>query len=215
MNAPESPRLALLDRDGTLIDVVRDAETGTITTAFHPSHIRLLDGVIEGLRALVDAGYILAIVTNQPGPAKGHFGRDAVERTNAALVAMLAANGIPIAHVHSCMHHPDGGQGGDPALIGPCECRKPKPGLLLDAMKALGARPERTWMIGDSRADVDAGHAAGVRVGLLFADNRCELCPLRDGPRDTPTCHASKLPALVRAILDIDNEATLTGEHHP
>ena len=87
MKLAESPRLALLDRDGTLIDVVRDAETGTITTAFHPSQIRVLDGVVDGLRALVDAGYMLAIVTNQPGPAKGHFGRDAVERTNAALVA--------------------------------------------------------------------------------------------------------------------------------
>jgi D-glycero-D-manno-heptose 1,7-bisphosphate phosphatase len=211
----DTPRLALLDRDGTLIDVVRDAETGTITTAFHPNQIRILDGVIEGLRTLVDAGYVLAIVTNQPGPAKGHFGRDAVERTNAALVAMLAARGIPIARVDSCMHHPDGGEGGDPALVGPCECRKPKPGLLLESMKALGARPERTWMIGDSRADVDAGRAAGVRVGLLFADNRCELCPLRDGPRGAPTCHASKLPALVRAILDIDDKATLTGENHP
>jgi len=205
MKASESLRLAILDRDGTLIDVVRDAETGTITTAFHPHQIRVLDGVFEGLRALVDAGYLLAIVTNQPGPAKGHFGRDAVERTNAALVAMLAARGLPIARVDSCMHHPDGGEGGDPTLIGPCACRKPQPGMLLDTMQALGARPERTWMIGDSSADVAAGHAAGVRVGLLFADNRCELCPLRDGPKVTPTCHASKLPALVRAILEIDS----------
>ena len=79
-------------------------------------------------------------------------------------------------------------------------------------MQALGARPERTWMIGDSSADVEAGQAAGVRVGLLFADNRCELCPLRDGPQGTPTCHAAKLPALVRAILDND---LVTGEKHP
>ena len=95
MKLAESPRLALLDRDGTLIDVVRDAETGTITTAFHPNQIRVLDGVVDGLRALVDAGYLLAIVTNQPGPAKGHFGRDAVERTNAALVSTLAARAFP------------------------------------------------------------------------------------------------------------------------
>jgi hypothetical protein len=51
-----------------------------------------------------------------------------------------------------------------------------------------------------------------VRIGLLFADNRCELCPLRDGPRGNPTCHASKLTALVRAILDND---LVTGEIHP
>jgi D-glycero-D-manno-heptose 1,7-bisphosphate phosphatase len=194
-------RLALLDRDGTLIDVVRDEETGSITTAFHPSQLRLLDGVIDGLRELVDAGYALAIVTNQPGPAKGHFSRAAVERTNAALVELLAANAIPIAKVAVCMHHPDGGAGGDPSLVGPCECRKPLPGLLLESMRELGGAPENTWMIGDSMADVEAARAAGVRAGLLFADNRCELCPLRGGPSSKPDCHAAKLPALVRAIL--------------
>ncbi|HKQ70536.1 MAG TPA: HAD-IIIA family hydrolase [Polyangiaceae bacterium] len=197
-------RLALLDRDGTLIDVVRDEATGTVTTAFHPNQLRLLDGVLEGLTMLVEAGYVLAIVTNQPGPAKGHFTRDAVERTNAALVSRLERASIPVASVLACMHHPDGGEGGDPALVGPCSCRKPKPGLLLDTMRALEIAPGRTWMIGDSTADVEAGRAARVKTGLIFALNRCELCPLKDGPRILPDCHAPKLPALVRAILDTD-----------
>jgi D-glycero-D-manno-heptose 1,7-bisphosphate phosphatase len=206
MSGSGKTRLALLDRDGTLVDVVRDEETGAITTAFHPSQLRLLDGVVEGLRMLVDAGYTLAIVTNQPGPAKGHFSRAAVERTNAALVADLASRGIPIARVGACMHHPDGGAGGDPALVGPCDCRKPKPGLLLESMHALGGSPETTWMIGDSLADVEAARAAGVRAALLFADNRCELCPLRAGPTTVPDCHSAKLPGLVRAILRLDTQ---------
>jgi D-glycero-D-manno-heptose 1,7-bisphosphate phosphatase len=200
----EAARVALLDRDGTLIDVVRDEETGTVTTAFHPNQIRLLDGVVDGLRILVEAGYRLAIATNQPGPAKGHFSRRAVEVTNAALVHQLGTLGIPIARVAACLHHPDGGAGGDASLVGPCACRKPKPGLLIELMQELGASPARTWMIGDSMADVEAGRAAGVRVGLLFADNRCELCPLRNGPAAIPDCHAAKLPALARAILASD-----------
>ncbi len=199
------PRLALLDRDGTLIDVVRDEETGVITTAFHPKQIRLLDGVVEGLRMLADAGYLLAIVTNQPGPAKGHFSRDAVDRTNAALVELLATHAISIANVASCMHHPEGGRGGDRTLVGACDCRKPKPGLLLQTLAALGVSAERSWMIGDSMADVEAARAAGVRAALLFADNRCELCPLRAGPSVVPHCHAARLPILARAILDIDH----------
>jgi D-glycero-D-manno-heptose 1,7-bisphosphate phosphatase len=198
------PRLALLDRDGTLIDVVRDEETGTVTTAFHASQIRLLDGVVEGLRILVAAGYRLAIATNQPGPAKGHFSRGAVEATNAALVHQLGRLGVPIDRVAVCMHHPNGGAGGDASLVGPCACRKPKPGLLIELMQALGASPDATWMIGDSMADVQAARAAGVRVGLLFADNRCELCPLRSGPSVIPDCHAAKLPALANAILASD-----------
>jgi D-glycero-D-manno-heptose 1,7-bisphosphate phosphatase len=197
-------RLALLDRDGTLIDVVRDEETGTITTAFHPNQIRLLDGVVEGLKMLVDGGYQLAIATNQPGPAKGHFSRGAVEATNAALVERLGKLGVPIARVAACMHHPDGGDGGDATLVGPCDCRKPKPGLLLDLMTALGVPAERTWMIGDSTADVEAARAAKVRSALLFADNRCELCPLRSGPNVLPDAHAAKLPQLARAILASD-----------
>jgi D-glycero-D-manno-heptose 1,7-bisphosphate phosphatase len=195
------PELALIDRDGTLIDVVRDEETGAITTAFHPAQIRLLDGVLPGLRLLVDAGCRLAIVTNQPGPAKGHFSAEAVRRTNAALVERLASDGLPVAHVGVCMHHPQGGAGGDPALAGPCDCRKPKPGLLLTAMRTLGADAGRTWMIGDSMADVEAGRAAGVPVGLIFAANRCELCPLREGPKVAPDESAPRLDLLARAIL--------------
>jgi len=175
-------RGVILDRDGTLIDVVRDEETGAITTAFHPDHIRLLPGVEEGLALLAHAGFVLAIATNQPGPAKGHFGRGAVERTNRALVERLAERGIPIASVAVCMHHPDGGPGGDPLLVGPCDCRKPKPGLVVQLIDELGLAPEATWIVGDTASDVEAGRGAGIHTGLIFAPNRCELCPLRPEP---------------------------------
>src|SRR4029077_6804970 len=86
---PERPPIAIFDRDGTIIDVVRDEETGVITVAFHPAQLRLLAGAVDGMRALQDAGFTLAIATNQPGPAKGQMSVAAVERTNAALVARL------------------------------------------------------------------------------------------------------------------------------
>jgi D-glycero-D-manno-heptose 1,7-bisphosphate phosphatase len=200
-------RGVLLDRDGTLIDIVRDEETGAITTAFHPDQIRILPGVVEALRALSSAGYALGIATNQPGPAKGHFSAAAVHRTNDALVASLAREGIRIDAVRSCMHHPDGGPGGDASLVGPCDCRKPKAGLLTQLMTDLALDRAATWMIGDSAADVDAGHAAGVRTGLIFANNRCELCPLRAGipspgtSRALPHVHAASLLAVVRLVL--------------
>lgn len=191
----------VLDRDGTLVDVVRDEETGTVQTAFHPSHLRLLPGVLDGLARAHAAGFVLAIATNQPGPAKGHFGAAAVTRTNDALVAMLADAGIPIARVAVCMHHPEGGPGGDASLVGPCDCRKPKPGLIDGLVRDLSLDRAATWMIGDSAADVDAGTAAGVRTGLVFPAGRCELCPLRGGPTVRPTLSAPRLDALVDAIL--------------
>jgi D-glycero-D-manno-heptose 1,7-bisphosphate phosphatase len=194
----------ILDRDGTLIDVVRDEETGVIVTAFHPRQVRLLKGVVEGLRALGAAGYRFAIATNQPGPAKGQYSREAVAKTNAEVVAQLAAHGIAIEHVASCMHHPDGGAGGDASLVGPCPCRKPKPGLLLECIDALGLDPGSSWMIGDTVSDVAAGVAAKVHTAILFDTKRCELCPLRDGAgtlRPTAELQGSDLVALSAQIL--------------
>jgi D-glycero-D-manno-heptose 1,7-bisphosphate phosphatase len=193
----------ILDRDGTLIDVVRDEETGVITTAFHPSHLRILPGVVEGLEALSKAGYVLAIASNQPGPAKGHFSRDAVTRTNDALVEMLAARGIAIAKVVVCMHHPEGGPGGDPSLVGPCDCRKPKPGMFDEIIAALGLDRARSWAIGDTTSDVEAGRAAGLKTALVFDTKRCELCPLRSGPASSPDVHAARFDAIARAILAV------------
>ncbi|HEY1696479.1 MAG TPA: HAD-IIIA family hydrolase [Polyangiaceae bacterium] len=202
--------LAILDRDGTIIDVVRDEETGAITVAFHPSQLRLLSGAVKGMLALQDAGFTLAIATNQPAPAKGQFSADAVRRTNAALVETLAAQGVRIAEVEVCMHHPDGGQGGDPALVVACECRKPKPGMLNALVTRLGADRERSWMIGDSTGDVEAGRAAGLKTALVFATNRCELCPLRTGPAgpgvgvaagSLPDVHGPNLAEVAKGIL--------------
>jgi D-glycero-D-manno-heptose 1,7-bisphosphate phosphatase len=192
---------AILDRDATLVDVVRDEETGAISVAFHPSHLRLLEGVLDGLRLLRDAGYTLCIATNQPGPAKGQFSADAVARTNQALLELLAREGIEIAALEVCMHHPSGGPGGDPTLVGACPCRKPAPGLLLAAIAHAGLDPVKTWMIGDSPGDIEAARRAGVRAAMLFSLERCELCPLKNGPRVRPDAQASRFDELVRKII--------------
>jgi len=194
--------LAILDRDGTIIDVVRDEETGAITVAFHPDQLRLLSGAVEGMRALQDGGFTLAIASNQPAPAKGQFSAAAVHRTNDALVARLARDGVRIAAVEVCLHHPEGGQGGDPALVKPCDCRKPRPGMLTTLVGRLDADPARSWMIGDGAGDLEAGRAAGVRTALVFASNRCELCPLRSGPDGLlPDVYGPTLLEIAHGIL--------------
>jgi D-glycero-D-manno-heptose 1,7-bisphosphate phosphatase len=194
--------LAILDRDGTIIDVVRDEETGAIGVAFHPSQLRLLSGAVEGMRSLQQGGFTLAMATNQPAPAKGQFSADAVRRTNDALVALLAEQGVRIAAVEVCMHHPQGGPGGDAALVGPCDCRKPRPGMLTKLVERLDADVARSWMIGDARGDLDAGRAAGLRTALVFATNRCELCPLRGGPEHlVPDVHGASLAEVANGIL--------------
>ena len=119
------------------------------------------------------------------------------------------------------MHHPTGGDGGDPSLVRACDCRKPKAGMLEAIVARLGADRASSWMLGDSTSDVQAARAAGLRAGLVFATNRCELCPLRSGvpvptgvPSDlgadaranarsneTPDAHGATLAELAGAIL--------------
>jgi D-glycero-D-manno-heptose 1,7-bisphosphate phosphatase len=204
-------RGVILDRDGTLIDVVRDEEIGVVTVAFHPRHLRLLPGVVAGLQLLRDAGYVLCLATNQPGAAKGQLSVGAIERTNAALQILLAEHDLALASVEVCLHHPDGGPGGDPTLVGPCECRKPRPGLLLRAMATAHLDPARTWMVGDSPGDVEAARAAGIRAGLVFPLNRCELCPQRDRPSAQPDAVAARFDDLARAILEQDGRDATGG----
>jgi D-glycero-D-manno-heptose 1,7-bisphosphate phosphatase len=194
-------RVAILDRDGTIIDVVRDEETGSLATAFHPSQLRFLDGALDGMRMLRDAGFALAIATNQPGPAKGQCSAAAVEKTNAALVERLAREGLVVASLQVCMHHPQGGEGGDPSLVHACDCRKPKPGMLEAALRETGADAKASWMIGDTRSDLDAARAAGVNAALIFSRERCELCPLRGGPAGSPDVHGQTIAAVAREIL--------------
>jgi len=125
---------------------------------------------------------VLAMATNQPGPAKGQISRAAVARTNAALLALLEAQGVSIAAVEVCEHHPQGGPGGDPELVRACDCRKPGSGMMWTLLARLRGDPARSWTIGDSTADLEAGRGAGMRTAILVPHARCELCPLRSRP---------------------------------
>jgi len=191
----------ILDRDGTLIDVVRDEETGVISVAWSPSQLRFWPGVLDRLALLKSAGFAFAIATNQPGPAKGQFSQEAVHRTHHALVAALAEAGIPITSIEVCWHHPIGSPHGAAELRADCDCRKPKPGLLLRAIENGGFDPAETWMIGDSPTDVEAAQRAHLRSALVFAQNRCELCPLRSGSPLVPDVTGTRFDDVARRIV--------------
>ena len=168
----------LLDRDGTLIEPVKIPKTGELRSAFDPSEIQLLPGVIDGLRLLRDAGFVFALTTNQPGPAKGQASQRAVTRTNLALLQRLREHGIDFSAVEVCLHHPHGGPGGDPSLIRDCDCRKPKPGLLERAIVAADLDRTRSFMVGDLRWAVigAVAVAGGVALGWRALSGR------RSGP---------------------------------
>lgn len=139
-------RAVFLDRDGTL-----NRDSPDYVKRW--SEFAWLPGVFEPLRRLSKAGFDLVVVTNQGAISKGLTSVEAVEDLHARMRAELAAAGIEVA-VYYCPHHDVDG----------CGCRKPKPGLLLQAAKARGIDLGRSWMVGDTERDVQAGLAAGCRV---------------------------------------------------
>jgi len=118
----------------------------------------LIPGVIEGLIRLAGCGYALVIASNQRGIARGLVSDAALREIETALQSALSPHGIAIAGFYYCPH-----EIGDPA----CDCRKPLPGLLLRAATELDLDLDRSWMIGDSDSDVEAGVAAGTRTAYL------------------------------------------------
>ena len=145
MKATPAPRrLALIDRDGTIIvDKVYLSD---------PDGIEFAPGAIEGLRLLRDAGFALVLITNQSGIARGYFDAATLERIHDRLQSMLLAEGLRLEAIYFCPHGPDDG----------CDCRKPAPGMVTKAMRDLGFHPDEVVVVGDSDADMGAAKAAGV-----------------------------------------------------
>jgi D-glycero-D-manno-heptose 1,7-bisphosphate phosphatase len=138
-----------LDRDGTLNEAV-----GYVS---HRSRFRLFPYSVESVRAIRDAGFLAVLVTNQSGVGRGYFPEELVQEIHRDFQRLLENAGTGLDGIYYCPHRPDEG----------CECRKPKPGMLIRAAKELGCDLSRSWMIGDNRTDLEAGWNAGARSALV------------------------------------------------
>lgn len=146
-----SARVVFLDRDGTLIH-----DPGYLRD---PEQVALLPGVVAALRRFGAAGYGLVVISNQSGVGRGLITLDELRAVHHRLDGLLAAEGLVLAGAWYCTHRPEEG----------CECRKPRPGLLLRAGQGLGLSLGDCWMIGDRPSDADAGRSAGCRALCLDA----------------------------------------------
>lgn len=167
-----------LDRDGTL---VRDTGYPHRDDDYH-----LLPGVPAALRRLQDAGFRLAIVTNQSGIGRGCFAEADFDRFQRRLLADLAAAGVRIERTYHCPHRPDAG----------CACRKPAPGLLERARDELGADLGASWVVGDGERDVELAARAGCRGAVRIAPPR---------PGATHADEAASIEAAVELLLARDH----------
>jgi D-glycero-D-manno-heptose 1,7-bisphosphate phosphatase len=160
-------RVVILDRDGVINELVRRPGGGSMESPLDPAAVRLVPGVTETLLAIRSAGYLLAIVTNQPAVAKGEATLEAITAVNQTVLELLATAGVAPDAYRICLHHPDGADGSP--LTGPCDCRKPAPGMLLSVVAQLAVDRATSWMVGDTDSDILAGQAAGVSTILVNA----------------------------------------------
>jgi D-glycero-D-manno-heptose 1,7-bisphosphate phosphatase len=157
-------QIAFLDRDGVLDHGVPDPDSGMPESPLTVRDVRLLDGAAQAASTLAAGGFALVCVSNQPAAAKGKTTLQELMAVHERVVELLAGEGVELLVSLLCPHHPQGTVAG---LSGPCACRKPAPGMLVQAAREQSVALSRCWMLGDTDSDVLAGRAAGARTVLI------------------------------------------------
>jgi len=189
-------RAVFFDRDGTLIE-----DVGYLTA---PDQVRVRPGAAQAVRRLNEAGFLVVVVSNQSGVARGLMSAEDVERANDRLRELLGEQGARIDASYYCPHLPTGTV---PAYAKGCECRKPKPGLLYQAARDLGIDLTDSFLVGDAARDVEAGRAARCQtiflgdLDLLDAGARGQLEAFADFTATSLTEAANHILSLVSAEL--------------
>ena len=184
-------RAIFMDRDGTISD-----EVGYVN---HLSRYRLLPRSLQAIRLVNDSGFLAVVTTNQSGVARGYFSESLVEQVHERLLAWARDSGARLDAIYYCPHHP---QEGDPPFRSDCDCRKPRPGMIRRAAREHDIDLSRSYVVGDTRADIEAGAAAGVPgILVLTGYGRGLVEHGRDTMRVEPLAIREDLLEAVRFIL--------------
>jgi D-glycero-D-manno-heptose 1,7-bisphosphate phosphatase len=187
-------RAVFIDRDGTISE-----EVGYVN---HVSRYRVFPFAAEAVRALNDAGWLAVLVTNQAGVARGYFKEEIIGQVHKLLTDELARGGARLDAIYYCPHHPSVGE---PPYRQDCDCRKPKPGLLLRAARELDLDLARCWMVGDRHSDTELARNAGVRSAFVLTGyGRGELEHQSAAWRYRPDLVAENLLEAVQKIVMSD-----------
>lgn len=161
-----------LDRDGVINPMVYNPEFGIVDSPAHPGEFTLMPRAGLAIAELNRLGLTVVVVTNQPGIAKGRFTQALLEATTTKMLSSIRAQGGVVDAVYQCLHHPN-------ALLAEyrvaCECRKPKPGLLLRAAREWEIDLAHSYTVGDGVTDLLAGRAAGTSA-ILVSSRKCYVC---------------------------------------
>jgi len=157
-----------LDRDGTITDMVYYPEHALVDSPCSPRQLTLIEGAGAALRNFQDLGCKLILISNQPGIAKGHFTLEIHQQMVRRLEYLLCPEGVVLTAQYYCLHHPKSKLA---YYRRDCGCRKPEPGLLLQAAQEHDISLRDSITIGDGLTDVLAGKHAGTRTILLTTVN--------------------------------------------
>jgi D-glycero-D-manno-heptose 1,7-bisphosphate phosphatase len=172
-NLVNKQRAVFLDRDGTI-----NTLAGFVT---RPEQFSLIAGAAEAIRRINDAGLLAIVITNQPAIARGECSPEELEIIHQKMESELGKAGAYVNDIFYCPHHPDKGFPGErPEYKIDCECRKPKPGMLLRAAEKYNIELAASWMIGDDARDILAGKAAGCKTVLLAPEGAAPVKPEPD-----------------------------------
>ncbi len=163
-NLMNKQKAVFLDRDGTInkyVGFLRNIDD-----------FELLPGVSNAIKTINNSGYLAIIVTNQPVIARGEVTYEELNAIHNKMQTLLGREGAYVDAIYYCPHHPHKGYEGEiPELKIQCECRKPKPGMLLEAANDFNIDLVQSWMVGDGENDIKAGKAAGCKTVLIGSDN--------------------------------------------
>ncbi|MFX1325855.1 MAG: D-glycero-beta-D-manno-heptose 1,7-bisphosphate 7-phosphatase [Promethearchaeota archaeon] len=147
----ENPAI-FLDRDGVI-----NKEINYLSNA---DHLEVIPGAIKALKMLKKMGYLLIVITNQAGIARGYFTEEDLQKIHQKMNKILRKKGVILDDVFYCPHHPD--------FTGICDCRKPKPGLIRKAQKKHNIDLTNSYMVGDTLNDIKTGIAANCKTVLVL-----------------------------------------------
>ncbi|MCI9008295.1 MAG: D-glycero-beta-D-manno-heptose 1,7-bisphosphate 7-phosphatase [Lachnospiraceae bacterium] len=163
-NLKKMQKAIFLDRDGTV-----NKHVGFLKNI---DDFELIDGVAEAIKTLNRIGYLVIIVTNQPVVARGEITEKELKKIHNKMETLLGMQGAYLDAIYYCPHHPDKGYKGErKELKIKCKCRKPNPGMLLEAAKHFNIDLKCSWMVGDSANDIKAGQYAGCKTALIGKGN--------------------------------------------
>ncbi len=193
-NLANKQKAIFLDRDGTInkyVGFLRDIDD-----------FELLPGVSEAIKIINNSGYLCIVVTNQPVIARGEVTVSQLIEIHKKMETLLGNDGAYIDALYYCPHHPDKGFKGEvPELKIECDCRKPKPGMLLKAAEDFNIDLSQSWMIGDGENDIKAGRAAHTYTGLIASKNNVISSDCKDENDSGADIVAENLEEVVTRVL--------------